>query len=285
MLPNPHRQSLTPAIAIQTHVTSPHSVAEPQGKLASEVPGIQRKFAHQGVSSTQPPLTDVSPEPFSLETKSPTAVAVDDVPSSVISQQPTQLNAHSKTILTPTPELRPSTVVASVQPQVSFSDSNLSDFHEETLTQEVNQQKLARYSPKSNDIKNNTFNKSIVSSPVDNLILPKSSTPKPSANAVKGNGVRSSYFKHLDESDIRPIAQSINDVTEKSLSVIAASSKEAQQRSPEDLETPPVVQVTIGRVEIRATPPPAPPPSRPKPRPASSVMSLDEYLRRRAQRR
>ncbi|MEA5621543.1 hypothetical protein [Nostoc sp. UHCC 0251] len=294
MSSNPHNQPLTPAIAIQTHFTSPHSVAEPQGKLASEVQGIQRRFAHPGVSSTQLPLTDVSPEPSSLKTKSPTAAVVDDLPSSVTSQQPTQLNTHSNTI--PTSGLRASTAVAYVQPQVSFSDSNLSDFPKReqrtanskqgVLVGDLNpNQNLRRLevgvsdSPIGND-------EGIVSSRVDNLILPQNPTPNPYTYGGRENGneVRSSYFKHLEESDIRPLSQSINDVTEKSLSVIAANSKEAQQRSLEDLETPPVVQVTIGRVEIRATPP-APPPSRPKPRPAPSVMSLDDYLRRRAQRR
>ena len=37
----------------------------------------------------------------------------------------------------------------------------------------------------------------------------------------------------------------------------------------------PTIQVTIGRIEVRATPPPAPPQNR---RPAPAVMSLDEYL-------
>lgn len=40
----------------------------------------------------------------------------------------------------------------------------------------------------------------------------------------------------------------------------------------------PTIQVTIGRIEVRATPPPAPVP---KPRPASPTMSLDDYLRQR----
>ena len=49
-----------------------------------------------------------------------------------------------------------------------------------------------------------------------------------------------------------------------------------------NLATPPNIKVSIGHVEIRGTQPPKP--ERPKPRPmSSSVMSLDEYLRRRAQ--
>jgi len=44
-------------------------------------------------------------------------------------------------------------------------------------------------------------------------------------------------------------------------------------------EAAPTIQVTIGRVEVRATPPPAPAPQRPRAKPP--VMSLDEYLRQR----
>lgn len=45
-------------------------------------------------------------------------------------------------------------------------------------------------------------------------------------------------------------------------------------------EPTPSVQVTIGRVEVRATPPPTPSPKARRPKPP--VMSLDEYLRQRA---
>ena len=44
---------------------------------------------------------------------------------------------------------------------------------------------------------------------------------------------------------------------------------------------PPTIQVTIGRIEVRATPPPqplAPPPAPPRARPA---LSLDDYLAKR----
>ena len=45
-------------------------------------------------------------------------------------------------------------------------------------------------------------------------------------------------------------------------------------------ETPPAIQVTIGRIEVRATPPPAAPSQKQRPdKPA--VMSLDEYLTER----
>lgn len=42
----------------------------------------------------------------------------------------------------------------------------------------------------------------------------------------------------------------------------------------------PAIQVTIGRIEVRATPPPAPATRKERPKPP--VMSLDEYLRQRA---
>ncbi len=45
-------------------------------------------------------------------------------------------------------------------------------------------------------------------------------------------------------------------------------------------EPPPTIQVTIGRIEVRATPPAAPSPRTQRPKPP--VMSLDEYLRKRA---
>ena len=53
-----------------------------------------------------------------------------------------------------------------------------------------------------------------------------------------------------------------------------------QRESSETSATPPNITVSIGRIEIRATQPPAQP--RPKSRSTPSVMSLDEYLRRRS---
>ena len=50
-----------------------------------------------------------------------------------------------------------------------------------------------------------------------------------------------------------------------------------EQAMPEAI---PTIQVTIGRIEVRATPPPTP--VSPRQRPALSVMSLDEYLSQRA---
>lgn len=46
-------------------------------------------------------------------------------------------------------------------------------------------------------------------------------------------------------------------------------------------EAAPTIRVTIGRVDVRATPPPAPTPK--VQRPKAPVMSLDEYLRERAE--
>ncbi len=128
-------------------------------------------------------------------------------------------------------------------------------------------------------------NEGIFTSPVENSILPQNTSPNLSMSADRGKDeVKSLYFTQLEESDFRPLSQPINDLTVKNLSVVAASSKKAQKRSSKDLDTPPKIQVTIGRLEIRSAAP-APPPPRPKPRPATSVMSLNEYLQRRARRR
>jgi hypothetical protein len=51
--------------------------------------------------------------------------------------------------------------------------------------------------------------------------------------------------------------------------------------SPEDPAGPPVVHVTIGRVEVRASPATPPPESVPAPEPVPSHLSLDDYLERR----
>ncbi|MEH1804402.1 hypothetical protein, partial [Nostoc sp.] len=128
-------------------------------------------------------------------------------------------------------------------------------------------------------------NQGILTSPVENLILPQNASPNLSMSAERGkDGVKSLYFTQLEESDFRPLSQPINDLTVENLSVIADSSKKAQKRSSKDLDTPPKIQVTIGRLEIRNAAPPPPPP-RPKPRTATSVMNLNEYLQRRARRR
>ncbi|MEH2213256.1 hypothetical protein [Nostoc sp.] len=135
-------------------------------------------------------------------------------------------------------------------------------------------------------------NEGIFTSPVENSILPQNTSPNLSMSADRGKDeVKSLYFTQLEESDFRPLSQPINDLTVKNLSVVAASSKKAQKRwrspsqtSPVGLDTPPKIQVTIGRLEIRSAAP-APPPPRPKPRTATSVMDLNEYLQRRARRR
>jgi hypothetical protein len=52
-----------------------------------------------------------------------------------------------------------------------------------------------------------------------------------------------------------------------------------QSTTPETRENPPTIHVTIGRIEVKATPPTAAPKRRAS---ASPTMSLDEYLRRRS---
>ncbi len=80
------------------------------------------------------------------------------------------------------------------------------------------------------------------------------------------------------------ILKPIDNDTRRGSAVISTSQQKPQQReSLGNSTTPPTIQVSIGRMEIR-TPPPPPPP-RPKPRPKPPVMSLDEYLRQRSRGR
>ncbi|MHC5939138.1 hypothetical protein [Nostoc sp.] len=276
-LSNSHKQTLTPRIDKQTNVRLPHS------KLASALPEIPQRFVHKNVLSIQPLVTDASPKLSSLQTNSSTASFGDNLPSFVTSQPATQLAAiHSDIIPAPTPASHPSTAGTDIQPQVSFSDSHLSDSRgNEASVQEVGSQNHNTNYHKHTGIQKTNPNEGIVSSPVDNLILPQNAPPNLSMYAERDkNGVQSSYFRQLEESDLRPLSGSISHMTVKSLSVIAASSKKDQKRDSEHLETPPVIQVTIGRLEVRSTAP-VPPLPRPKPRPATSVMSLNEYLHRR----
>ncbi|OYE02933.1 hypothetical protein [Nostoc sp. 'Peltigera membranacea cyanobiont' 232] len=276
-LSNSHKQTLTPTIDRETNVRLPHS------KLASDLPEIPQRFVHKNVLSIQPLLTDVSPKLSSLQTNSSTASFRDNLSSFITFQPATQLAAiHSDIIPTPTPALHPSTAGIDIQPRVRKADSHLSDFRgNEASVQEVGSQNYNTNYHKHTGIQKTNRNEGIVSSPVDNLILPQNTPPNLSMSADRDkNGVQSSYFRQLEESDLRPLSGSINDMTVKSLSVIAASSKKDQKRYSEHLETPPVIQVTIGRLEVRSTAP-VPPLPRPKPRPAPSVMSLNEYLQRR----
>jgi hypothetical protein len=58
------------------------------------------------------------------------------------------------------------------------------------------------------------------------------------------------------------------------------ASREPPQAGRVAAEPAPVIQVTIGRIEVRAATPPAPPAARSQP--AKPAISLDEYLRRRS---
>ncbi|WP_375453234.1 hypothetical protein [uncultured Nostoc sp.] len=309
-LANSHKQTLTPTIATET-------IAEPQEKLTSNVPENQQRFVHKNVSSIQPLLADASAKLSSLQANSSTAPFVNNLPSSVASQPIIQLTTINSDIIA-TPALHPSTPGIDIQSQVNFSNSHLSDFRgEKASAQEVGSQNYNKsdrkhiaiqkigvveqwdelgqvggemnvnYADHPANMQRQQINRNqgILTSPVENLILPQNASPNLSMSADRGkDAVGSSYFRQLEESDFRPLSHPINDLTVKNLSVIAASSKKVQKRSPVDLDTPPTIQVTIGRLEIRSAAPALPPP-RPKPRTASSVMSLNEYLQRRARRR
>jgi hypothetical protein len=79
-------------------------------------------------------------------------------------------------------------------------------------------------------------------------------------------------------SPVRSTLLAVNErLHEPSAGVPAASTSVGQVAAPEAKTT---VQVTIGRIEVRATPPPAPMSSKKRARPAGK--GLDEYLRQRA---
>ena len=313
-LSNLHKQSLTPTIATET-------IAEPQEKLTFNLPRIQQIFAHKNVSSMQPLLSNGSAKLSSLQTNSSTTQFVDNLSSSITSQPTTQLTAINSDII-PTPALYPLTSRTDIQSQINFSDSHLSNFHRETASaQEVGSQNYNRSDRKHIAIQkvgvveqwdelgqvgeemNVNYahypvnmqhhqiapHEGTLTSLVENLILPQNVSPNLSMSADRGRDrVESSYFRQLEESDLRPLSEPINDFNVKNLSVIARSSKKLQKRwrSPSQtspfVNTPPAIQVTIDKLEIRSAAPPPPP--RPKPRPAPSVMSLNEYLQRRARR-
>ncbi|MCC5622736.1 hypothetical protein, partial [Nostoc sp. CHAB 5715] len=161
----------------------------------------------------------------------------------------------------------------------SIIDTTLANSHKQSLTPTIATQKITEPQEKL------TSNVPEIQQRFENLILPQNASPNLSMSADRGKDeVDSSYFRQLDKSDLKPLSQPINDLTVKNLSVIATSNKQAQKRSSAEYETSPTIQVTIGQLEIRSAAP-APPPPRPKPRPAPSVMSLNEYLQRRARGR
>jgi hypothetical protein len=70
----------------------------------------------------------------------------------------------------------------------------------------------------------------------------------------------------------------IPDIKQELVPAIPLLERKLQKVMPEVDSQPQTIQVTIGRIEVKATIPPSPP----KPGgPLSSTMSLDEYLRRR----
>ena len=75
---------------------------------------------------------------------------------------------------------------------------------------------------------------------------------------------------------IRPVVR----IAEPNLPQPMAGSPRAERPpAPEATEQPPTIQVTIGRIEVRATPAPtAPAPGRR----AAPIMTLEEYLRQRS---
>jgi hypothetical protein len=114
------------------------------------------------------------------------------------------------------------------------------------------------------------------------LVTPSSSEPMP-ADAIRNRpralrsekgmeltpGERESHRKLTSGRDVRAISP-------RPVSLRF----DAPAQRPGSPPVAPTINVTIGRIEVRATPPPRAP--APAPRPPAPVMSLDEYLRQRA---
>ncbi|MEH1924311.1 hypothetical protein [Nostoc sp.] len=285
-LSNSHKQTLTPTIDRETNVRLPHS------KVASDLPEIPQKFLHKNVLSIQSLLTAASPELSSLQTNSSTASFGDNLPSFITSQPATQLAAiHSDIIPAPIPASHPSTAGTDIQPQVRKADSHLSDFRrneasiQEVGSQNHNTKRQGEGGRERGEMTPDSCGGAERNMGLTSPLLLSGSRTLREASATVGVESPSELSPLLPApcslaSFSRPLSGSINDMTVKRLSVIAASSKEDQKRYSEHLETPPVIQVTIGRLEVRSTAP-VPPLPRPKPRSATSVMSLNEYLQRR----
>lgn len=121
---------------------------------------------------------------------------------------------------------------------------------------------------------------SVLSHPVDAPHSPHDNRELASAQAQNGSPaghVASLYSSHA----IADLAARMRD-TALALNATAPSRKNDRDSDREAAGVAePIIHVTIGRVEVRAT---ADVPREKRPRPASLVMGLDEYLRRTAQR-
>jgi hypothetical protein len=104
---------------------------------------------------------------------------------------------------------------------------------------------------------------------------------RPEARPITGRGVAESPTPHLPVVPTQSIASKAPHLKPQRLPVVRAvvpSARSVLER-PASTKQEPTISVTIGRVEIRAVPPP--PEQRAKPKPAT-VLSLEDYLRQRA---
>lgn len=92
---------------------------------------------------------------------------------------------------------------------------------------------------------------------------------------------RSPLVREPDEkpASIKPKQQSVTQIMPATGRLNAASPHTIIAREP--IIAPPTIQVTIGRIEIRATPPPEKSQARP-PRPVAPKLSLEDYLKSRS---
>jgi hypothetical protein len=120
----------------------------------------------------------------------------------------------------------------------------------------------------------------VISSVRQPEILPERSEPNssPTATGTERSSLSPSRIVPVKESPtIRPapIPAPAIEVTSRQSRSAAWGAIDAPQLT----SSAPTIHVTIGRIEVRATPPPVS--VQPKSRPASPLMSLDDYLRQR----
>ena len=239
-------------IAPETNTAFSNSVPEPQQQSAPELSGIQQHVVNPVISSPQLPVVAPLPQQSFLETN--------DTPrgnrlgvTRGHGDRETRRNFYEK--------------------QLNEFDmtTGLADSKANTATGMIHPLTTA---PVVQPLEN------FASSDLPNSRILESSTTHEQLSP-------SQYTKIIQQS-LEKIIHWKDVAGQVSYSAVEASSQRLEhliglhlQEKFRNLATPPNIKISIGRVEIRATQQPKPERQKPRPMP-SSVMSLDEYLRRRA---